>query len=200
VEDRQAVNEPMVQDLSQFRNPPGFRGRSAVIVQLWWLVQGTLFAWSPQFMYGWRRWLLQLFGADLGKGVLIRPSVRITYPWKLSIGDHSWVGDFAELYTLGPIQIGHNAVVSQHCYLCTGSHDPSSLTFDIFAEQITVEDEAWLAAGVFVHPGVTIGRGSVIAARSVVRRNTEAYGVYAGTPLKFLRPRIALGAMKDKTP
>ncbi|MFN7127457.1 MAG: putative colanic acid biosynthesis acetyltransferase [Brevundimonas sp.] len=188
------TDQPLVQDLARFRMPPGFRGRSTVFVQLWWLVQSTLFALSPQFLYGWRRWLLRLFGARIGKGVLIRPSVRITYPWKLVIGDHSWVGDFVELYTLGPIEIGRNAVVSQYCYLCTGSHDMTAATFDIYAEPITVEDEAWVAAGVFVHPGVTVARGSVVAAKSVVRHNTEPYGVYAGTPLTLIRRRATKGS------
>lgn len=142
-------------------------------------------------MFAWRNWLLRLFGARVGTGVLIRPSVRITYPWKLTIGDYSWVGDYAELYTLGPINIGRNAVVSQQCYLCTGSHDMSAPAFDIQAHAITVEDEAWIAAGTFVHPGVTISRGSVIAARSVVRHNTEPYGVYAGTPLTWIKSRLA---------
>lgn len=183
------TDQPVVQNLASFRIPPGFRGRSALVVQLWWLVQATLFACSPQFMYGWRNGLLRLFGATIGAGVLIRPSVRITYPWKLTIGDHSWVGDFAELYTLGPIHIGRNAVVSQYCYLCTGSHDMTVPAFDIFAEAITVEDEAWIAAGAFVHPGMTIARGSVVAARSVVRHSTEPHGVYAGEPLRWIRDR-----------
>lgn len=183
------MTDPIVQDLSSFRTPPNFRGRSAAIVQVWWLVQSTLFACSPQFMYRWRNWLLRLFGAQIGKRVLIRPSVRITYPWKLTVGDFSWVGDHAELYTLGPIRIGRNAVVSQYCYLCTGSHDMTAQSFDIFAEAITVEDEAWVAAGVFVHPGVTIGKGSVVGARSIVRSSTAPYGLYAGEPLKLLRDR-----------
>lgn len=185
------MTPPPVQDLSRFKVPPSFRGRSAIVVQLWWLVQGTLFAWSPQFMFGWRRWLLRLFGAKVGVGVLIRPTVRITYPWKLTIGDHSWVGDFAELYTLGPIEIGQNTVVSQYCYLCTGSHNPLTPTFDIFAKPIVVEDEAWIAAGAFVHPGVIIGRGSVVAARSIVRKSTTAYGIYGGEPLRLFKDRRA---------
>ncbi|QYC09817.1 WcaF family extracellular polysaccharide biosynthesis acetyltransferase [Brevundimonas nasdae] len=188
-----------MQDLSQFRTPPGFRGRSVLIVQLWWLVQSTLFACSPQFMFGWRNWLLRVFGASIGAGVLIRPSVRVTYPWNLTIGDHSWVGDYAELYTLGAIHIGKNAVVSQHCYLCTGSHDMTVPSFDIFAEMITVEDEAWIAAGAFVHPGVTIARGSVIAAKSVVRHSTEPFGVYAGSPLAWIRARVATVGLSDMT-
>lgn len=181
--------EPPIQDLSRFRSPAGFRGRSVLVVQVWWLVQATLFGCSPQFMFGWRNWLLRLFGSEIGVGVLIRPSVRITYPWKLRIGDHSWVGDFAELYNLGPIHIGRNAVVSQYCYLCTGSHDTMSPAFDIFAEAITVEDEAWVAAGTFIHPGVTIAQGSVVAARSIVRRSTEPFGIYAGQPLRLIRDR-----------
>jgi putative colanic acid biosynthesis acetyltransferase WcaF len=87
----------MIQNLARFRMPPGFRGRSAAAVQLWWLAQSTLFHWSPQFAYGFRRWLLRCFGARVGKGVVIRPSVTITYPWKVSIGDHAWIGDDAVL-------------------------------------------------------------------------------------------------------
>jgi putative colanic acid biosynthesis acetyltransferase WcaF len=173
-----------IQDLSRFSQAADFRGRPAVVVQLWWIVQATLFAGSPQFMYGWRRFLLRLFGARIGAGVLVRPTARITYPWKLAIGDHSWVGDFAELYTLGRIEIGRCVVVSQHAYLCTGSHDLHSPTFDIYQQPIVVEDEAWIAAGAFVYPGVTIGRGSVIAARSVVRASTDPLTINAGAPAR----------------
>ena len=178
------------QDLGRFVQPAGFRGRSRVIVQLWWIVQSTLFRGSPQFMYGWRRFLLRVFGAKIGNGVLIRGTVRITFPWKLSIGDHSWVGDFAELYNLGEIDIGCNSVVSQYVYLCTGSHNFHSPTFDIYQQGIRVEDEAWVAAGTFVHPGVTIGRGSVVGARSVVSKDTEPFMVYAGSPASVRGPRL----------
>ncbi|MEN8669496.1 MAG: colanic acid biosynthesis acetyltransferase WcaF, partial [Ketobacter sp.] len=107
----------MYQDLNSFKLKPGERGRSAWIVQLWWIVQPVLFGMSPQFMFGWRRFLLRLFGARIGKGVLIRPSARITYPWKIEIGDYSWIGDNTMLYSLGLISIGRNVVVSQSSYL-----------------------------------------------------------------------------------
>jgi len=90
----------LIQDLSKSKVPPGFRGRPAWFVQLWWIVQTLLFHPSPQLFYGWRRFLLRAFGARIGKGVLIRPSVTVTYPWKLGIGDWSWVGDHATLYAL----------------------------------------------------------------------------------------------------
>ena len=97
--------------------------------------QSTLFALSPQFMYGWRRFLLSLFGAKIGCKVIIQPSVKITYSWKLRIGDYSWIGDDVALYTLGEIEIGNHAVESQKSYLCTGSHDYQKLAFDIFAKK-----------------------------------------------------------------
>ncbi len=177
------------QRLDEFSVPAGFRGRSAVVVQLWWLVQATLFAGSPQVLYGWRRFLLRLFGARIGAGVIIRPTVRVTYPWKLTIGDYAWIGDHVELYTLGDIRIGEHAVVSQRSYLCTGSHDFRKPTFDIYAQAIVVEPEAWLAADVFVGPGITIGRGAVIGARSTVLSDMPPGMICAGYPARPLRPR-----------
>jgi putative colanic acid biosynthesis acetyltransferase WcaF len=169
--------------------PPGFRGRPAWFVQLWWLVQATLFRLSPQVLYGWRRWLLRRFGARIGKGVLLRPSVSITYPWKLTIGDHAWVGDDVVLYTLGEITIGAHAVVSQHSYLCTGSHDYTRPTFDIFAKPIMIGAQAWLATDVFVAPGVEIGAGTVVGARSSVFKSLPAGVVASGSPAKVVRAR-----------
>lgn len=178
-----------VQDLSKFTLPDGFRGRSAVVVQLWWLVHAILFQTSPQFMYGWRRFLMRLFGAKVGRGVLLRPTVRVTYPWKVSIGDNAWIGDYAELYSLGEINIGKSAVVSQYAYICTGSHDFNSEAFDIYSLPVTIEDEAWVAAHAFIHPGVRVGRGSVVGARSVLTSDTEPLGIYVGQPARFIRWR-----------
>jgi putative colanic acid biosynthesis acetyltransferase WcaF len=178
-----------MQNLDDFRLPSNFRGRGAITVQLWWLVQATLFACSPQFMYGWRRFLLRAFGAKIGKGVLIRPSVKTTYPWKLTVGDYSWIGDDVVLYTLGEITLGTNVVVSQKSYLCTGSHDYRAPAFDIYAQPIVVEDQAWVSTDVFVAPGITIGHSAVIGARSTVLQNMPANMVCAGYPAKPLKPR-----------
>lgn len=101
------------QDLGRSSLPRGFRGRPAWFVQLWWVVQSTLFAWSPQIMYSWRRWLLRLFGMRVGEGVRVRSSVTVTYPWKVRVGDNCWIGDDAVLYSLGRIEIGDDCVVSQ---------------------------------------------------------------------------------------
>lgn len=181
------------QDLQHCRLPKDFRGRSAVFVQFWWIVQALLFHPSPQAFFGWRRFLLRLFGARIGKGVLIRPSVTVTFPWKLSIGDWSWIGDCVTLYTLGEISIGDNAVVSQHSYLCTGSHDYTCRSFDIGTAPIRIEPEAWVSSKVFIAPGVTVGRGALVGACSVVFKDVPAAMICAGNPLKVLRPR----AMRD---
>ncbi len=177
------------QDLSRFRVPVGFRGRGVVTVQLWRIVQGTLFRHSPDFMFGFRRFLLRLFGARIGHGVLVRPSATITYPWFLEIGDHSWVGYDTVLYNLAPIRIGAHVALAHRVYLCTGLHDVTQPTFDIGAKPIVLEDEAWLANDCFVAPGVTIGHGAVIGARSTVLADMPPAMVCVGYPCRAVRPR-----------
>lgn len=177
------------QQLNKFKLPENFRGRNAFIVQLWWVVQSLFFYPSLQFMYGWRRFLLRLFGANIGRKVILRPSVKITYPWKLKIGDYTWIGDDVNLYTLGEIEIGENSVVSQKCYLCTGSHDFNKSDFPIYSKKITIENECWLATDVFVAPGVTIRKGTVVGARSSVYKDLEENKIYMGNPVKIIRDR-----------
>jgi len=179
----------LYQRLDLFELPKDFRGRSAILVQLWWIVQKTFFTWSPQFMYGWRVLLLRLFGAKIGKKVLIRPTVRITYPWKVSIGDYSWIGDDVTLYTLGRIEIGNNTVISQKSYLCTGGHDYTKRTFDIYALPIRIGDGVWIATDVFVGPGVTISEGTVVGVRSTVLNDLPAGKICFGSPAKPVRDR-----------
>ncbi len=179
------------QHLNNFNLPKNFRGQPAWIVQLWWLAQNSLFAWSPQFLYGWRRFLLRLFGAKIGKNVLVRPTVRVTYPWKIRIGNYSWIGDDVVLYSLGEIEIGKNTVISQKSYLCTGSHDYSKQTFDIFAKPIKIGDEVWIATDVFIAPGVQIENGCVIGVRSTVLDNLPVGKICYGNPAKPVKDRLS---------
>lgn len=186
------MTEPFAryQDLKRFHMPPGFRGRGLPAVQLWRVVQATLFAWSPWCIDGWRRWLLRLFGAEVGRGVVIRPSVRVTYPWRVSIGDNAWIGEDVVLYSLAAIEIGADAVVSQRSYLCAGSHDPADPAFPIFGKPIVIGPEAWLATDVFVAPGVVIGRGAVVGARSSVFGDLPEGMICYGAPAQPVRPRV----------
>ena len=125
---------------------------------------------------------MRIFGAKIGRGVIIRPSVEITYPWKLSIGDYSWIGDDVTLYTLGEIGIGSNSIISQKSYLCTGTHDYSKKDFPIYAIPINVGNSCWLATDVFVGPGVKITDEVIVGARSSVYKNISLKGIYKGNP------------------
>ncbi len=184
-----APGRPRYQDLSRFRVPAGSRGRSAVFVQLWWIVQALLVRPTPQVMYGWRRFVLRLFGATIGKGVLIRSSAQITYPWKVEIGDHAWIGDHVELYSISDITIGRSAVVSQYSYLCTATHDHKDITFPLREAPIHIGDEAWIAAHCYLAPGVTIGAGAVAGARSVVLDDVPAEAIVVGHPARIVGKR-----------
>ncbi len=177
------------QNLKIFKIPSNFRGTSKFNVQMWWFVQATLFRLSPQFMYRWRRFLLKIFGANIGRNVIIRPTARITYPWKVQIGDYSWIGDNVNLYSLGEIEIGKNVVISQKSYLCTGSHTYSKIDFPIYAKKITIEDECWIATDVYIAPDITIGKGAVVGARSSVFKDLEGGKIYIGSPAKFIKNR-----------
>lgn len=179
-----------MQKLDQFKLPPNFRGRPGWYVQLWWIVEAVLFSTSPQFMYGWRRFLLRCFGAKIGHKVIIRSSVHTQFPWKVNIGDYSWIGDKVVLYSLGKITIGQHVVISQECYLCTGSHDYKTPGFSIYSEPICIEDECWLATDVYVAPGIHIGRGTVVGARSSVFKSLPACKVCIGSPAVPVKDRM----------
>jgi putative colanic acid biosynthesis acetyltransferase WcaF len=170
------------QDLNLFTVPAEFRGRSKFVVQLWWLVQGTLFQWSPQFLYNWRSFLLKIFGAEIGKKVKIRSTVKITYPWKVKIGDFSWIGDNSVLYSLGDIQIGSNVAIAHRVYLNTGGHHYQTVAFDIFSKPIVIENECWVTNDVYIAPGVHIGEGTIVGARSSVFKDLPAGKICTGTP------------------
>ncbi|HTE34251.1 MAG TPA: putative colanic acid biosynthesis acetyltransferase [Chryseolinea sp.] len=177
------------QDLSVFRVPETFRGKSKITVQLWWIVQATLFSWSPQFLYGWRIFLLKLFGARIGKHVKIRSTVKVTYPWKLSIGDYSWVGDDCVLYNLGDITIGNHVAIAHKVYVNTGGHEYDKMTFDIFFKPVAIEDECWITNDVYIAPGVTIGKGTIVSARSSVLKSLPPGKICVGTPAKPIKDR-----------
>lgn len=156
---------------------------------LWMFAQATLFRWSFHNMYRWRRFLLRRFGASVGKHVRVRPTVRIEIPWNVRLGDGCIVGDFATLYSLGPITIGRGAVVSQLSYLCAGTHDYTQRSFDLLTPPVTIGDEAWVAADCFIGPGVTVGDRSVIGARSSVFKDVPPDVIAAGSPAKVIKAR-----------
>jgi putative colanic acid biosynthesis acetyltransferase WcaF len=179
------------QDLSRFTGTA--RGREAWRAQFWWLFQSLFVLPTPQYLFAWRRFALILFGAKIGKRVLIRPSVRVTYPWNLTIGDYVWIGDNVTLYSVAEISIGSHSVISQEAYLCAGTHDHQDITFPFKATPISIGEECWVAARAFVGPGVSIGEGAVVAAGSVVTDSVPAAAVVAGVPAKKIGDRLPPG-------
>lgn len=180
----------MYQNLTKFKVSKGFRGRSKFIVQLWWIVEKILFAMSPQFFYGWRRFLLRSFGAKIGKNVLIRSTAKFTYPWKVEIGDNSWIGEETIFYSLDEIKIGKNVAVAHGVYFNTGLHDYSKDNFTILSNKIIVEDECWITNDVYIAPGVSIGKGTVVGARSNVFKDLPEGYICYGSPAKPIKKRI----------
>ena len=177
--------EPLI-DLRHYDQSWFERGRKGWFILLWWLVQGVLFPLSPHPCSAFRCWLLRLFGAKVGVGALIRPTARFTYPWKVEIGDYSWVGDDVVFYSLDRIRVGSHCVISQKAYLCTGTHDLQDVAFGLQTAPITIGNGAWIAADCFIAPGVSVGANAVIGARSSVLGDIPAQQVAWGTPC---RPR-----------
>jgi len=157
---------------------------------LWQGVYLLLFRYSPRPCHAWRALLLRLFGAKLGRDVHVYPKVRIWAPWNLRLGDQCGIANGAELYSQGLISIGYRAVISQGVNLCAGTHDYMKRGFPLVTKPITIGDEAWLATDVFIHPGVTIGEGTVVGARSVVIKDLPAWKVCAGFPCQIIKERI----------
>ncbi|MGQ4650275.1 hormogonium polysaccharide biosynthesis acetyltransferase HpsU [Lyngbya aestuarii] len=172
---------PLV-DLSRYDQSWHDRGRPGWFILLWWLVQAIAFPLSLHTFNSFRCWLLRLFGAKIGIGTVIRPTARFTYPWKVTIGEYSWIGDNVVFYSLEPIDIGQHCVISQKCYLCTGSHDLKDPAFGLIVSGITVGNGVWIATDCFVAPGVRIGANTVVGARSSVFNELPAQQVCWGTP------------------
>ncbi|MBD2196338.1 MULTISPECIES: hormogonium polysaccharide biosynthesis acetyltransferase HpsU [Calothrix] len=181
--------QPFV-DLRKYDQSWFDRGRPGWYILLWWFVQAIAFPLTPQPLNNLRCALLRLFGAKIGKGVFIRPTARFTYPWKVSIGDYSWIGDDVVLYSLDYIYIGQHCVISHKSYLCTGSHDIHDPAFGLKTATITIGNGVWVAADCFVAPGVEIGANAVIGARSSVFSTMPSGQVCMGSPCRPHYPRF----------
>ncbi len=190
------INAPSLVDLRKYDQSWFDRGRPGWYVLLWWLVQAIVFSITPQPLNSIRCSVLRWFGAKIGQGVLIRPTARFTYPWKVEIGDYSWIGDNVVFYSLDRISIGDHCVISQKSYLCTGSHDVRDRAFGLETNAIAIGHGVWIATDCFIAPGVEIGSNAVIGARSTVLKSMPAQTVCWGSPCRsqYVREmRVDLG-------
>ena len=175
-------------DLSIYDNSDFDRGAPRWKEALWTVVRWLFFHTFLPWPSGVRVALLRAFGARIGSGVVMRENVNISMPWRLSVGNHVWIGEDVGILSLAQVTIGSNVCISQRAYLCTGSHDHRRDDFKLITRPITLYDGSWVAAAAFVGPGVTIGPGAVISAGAVVMKDVAAGVLVAGNPATPLRP------------
>jgi len=156
---------------------------------IWYVVQGTLFRYSPRPMYRFRAFLLRCFGARVHKTARIRSTVEIEIPWHLSVGAYTVIGDKAILYCLGKVRVGDRVLISQYAHLCAGTHDYKRVDMPLLKRSIVIEDDAWIAADAFVAPGITVGRGCVLGARASAFSDLPDWKICVGSPAKPVADR-----------
>lgn len=177
--------------LNSYKNFSFDRGRSKLVEIAWILVGGIAFStWLPGSW--WRLILLRLFGAKIGVGNVIKPYVRVKFPWKLFIGDYCWVGENVWIDNLDAVVLKNNCCISQGTYLCTGSHDWTKDTFDLIIKPIVICDHVWIGAFSRIAPGVVVGEGTVCTLGSVLNKSTGEWQIWSGNPCFNIKMRSSL--------
>ena len=167
-------------DLAKFSNKDFKRGRSLLVEAAWMCVSALLVnTWLPGS--GWRVCLLRLFGAKIASAVIIKPGVKIKFPWRLTIGENSWIGEDTWIDNLASVQIGANVCISQGVYLCTGSHNWKKVEFDLITSEIVIGNQSWICAKVSVAPGTVISEGVVISMGTMISGTTTPWTIYYPT-------------------
>ena len=178
-------------DLSTFNNAwykPGGKLKRAL-----WYITSLVFFESGFPLNGIKIFLLKLYGAQLGNGVVLKPHIRIKYPWNLSLGNHCWIGEDVWIDNLAEVKIGANSCLSQGSMLLCGNHDYSKSTFDLMVKKIELEDGVWIGAKSVVCPGVICRSHAVLSVGSIATTELAAYSIYQGNPAQKVKDRtIAL--------
>jgi putative colanic acid biosynthesis acetyltransferase WcaF len=186
-------------DLSGYKSRQHRPEASLLTRSLWYVINAAVFdSWLvPSSAV--KRILLNLFGGDIRKGVVIKPRVNIKYPWKLSVGEHSWIGEGTWIDNLDVVRIGAHCCISQGVYLCTGNHDWSDVRFGLATKPITIADHSWIGAFTMVCPGALISEGTVIMVGSLVRKGTDPWTIYSGSPAVPVRKRDLVVPNPDRS-
>jgi putative colanic acid biosynthesis acetyltransferase WcaF len=186
-------------DLSKPDNSLLKRGRPLIVEGLWYFIGSPLVRSEFLPFSKLKSLVLRVFGARIGRGVYIKPGVRVKFPWYLKVGDYTWLGERVWIDNLAQVTIGSHACVSQDVYLCTGNHDWSHPNMRLFHKPIELRDGCWIAARSMVCPGVTVGECAVVVGGSVVAANVPDYEIRGGNPAVFLTRRSirSVGAVDD---
>lgn len=169
-------------DLATYTAAGFDRGASRLKEIFWVLVKCVFFQTAFPWPSAARVFWLRLFGASIGNGVVVRSRVNITFPWRLRILDHVWIGEEVLILSLAPVTIESSVCVSQRAFLCTGSHDHTKPSFDLITAPITLRHGCWVAAQVFIGPGVEIGEGTTVAAGAVLMESVGPRVLVRGNP------------------
>jgi putative colanic acid biosynthesis acetyltransferase WcaF len=176
-------------DLSRPDNTDLVRGAPLWVEALWYFLALPLLRSHLITSSGFRCRLLRLFGAKVGKGVYLKPGLRVKFPWYLEIGDYSWLGEDLWIDNLAQVKIEEHCCLSQGAYLCTGNHDWSSVNMRLFRRPITCRRGSWIGAKAILSPGVEIGAGAIVTTGSVVTKNIPDMEIHAGNPAQLVRYR-----------
>jgi len=177
-------------NLSIYDNSDFDRGAPPWKEAVWILVRFLFFQNAFPWPSSLRCALLCAFGAKIGRGVVIRANVNVSFPWRLTIGDHVWIGEDVGILTLAQVTIESNVCISQRTYLCTGSHDFRREDFKLRVAPITVREGVWIAAASFIAPGVEVGSGAIVSAGSVVFERVAPKTFVRGNPAAAIRESI----------
>ncbi len=178
-------------DISNCRNLRPYT-RSEYIGRALWAIALPLFRYSPRPFFAWRRFILRLFGAKIGKRANIDPTARIYLPWKLILGDETSIGEKAIIYNLGLITIGDRATISQRAHLCAGTHNYSEPSMALLRLPIEIGAQVWICADAFIGPNIIIGESAIVGAASVVVKDVPPWQIFAGNPAKFVKERVLI--------
>ena len=176
-------------DLSKFNNSWYKPGGNIIKRTLWYYTNVLFFLnpWNP--FSSLKVFMLKLYGAKIGKGVVIKPAVNIKYPWRLSIGNHVWIGEKVWIDNLANIKVGDNVSISQGAMLLCGNHNYKKSIFDLITGEINLEEGVWVGAHSIVTPGITCKSHSILAVNSVATKDLEGYTIYQGNPAVEVRKR-----------
>ena len=163
--------------------------RREYVGRLLWSIVSPLFRWSPRPLFGWRRFLLRLFGAQVGDQAHVYPSARVYLPWMLTLGEQASIGEWALIYNLGPVKIGDQATISHRAHLCAGTHDYRDPALPLLRLPIEIGARAWVCADAFVGPGRCVGEGAVVGAGAVVVSDVPDWTIVGGNPAQPIKKR-----------
>ena len=174
--------------MTVYKNRLGFR--NVAMRAVWNLTWLTLYRPSPNFMHAWRRCLLRLFGAKIGRRARPYPKCQIWAPWNLEMKEYSCIANEVDCYNVAKVSLGAYSLISQYSHICAATHDYQDPEFTLVAKPIVIADKAWVAAGAFIGPGVTVGEGAVVGARSCVTKDIPEWTVVTGNPPYAIRKRV----------